>query len=150
MSKYLSTLDEKIHIRSMVDGEGFGLSVIHKDKGKVAYEEFSWKEYGPLLKSLWESYFKTGQKPKLAGQILSDDGFVIETLHYIAPGSFTHPCGATLSEDRESFLHWLKSQYNKISARINTDEFQYLDKELDTILSMHLERKKRQDTLTTR
>ena len=50
MSKHISTLVEKVHIRSCADGEGFGLSVIHEDKGQLGYEEFSWGVYGTTFK----------------------------------------------------------------------------------------------------
>lgn len=143
MSEHLLTLDEKVFIRSFADREGFGLSVIHKDRGKLAYEERSWEEYGPLLKQLWENYIKNGQKPQLIGYMLSDDGLVTETLHYIAPGSFSDPLGALLQLEQESFIYWLNSKKPNISARIDSEAFRYLDRELDSILQIHLERKER-------
>jgi len=143
MSEQLSTIDDKISIRSFADYEGFGLSVIHKDKGKIDYKEFSWEDYEVLLRGLWEGYLTQGQKPEVAGQILSDDGLVVETLHFIAPSSFHGPCGNKLKPNQESFIYWLKSQYPAISERIERDAFQYLDSELDCILQRNLERKNR-------
>ncbi|MCK4670501.1 MAG: hypothetical protein KAT43_04820 [Nanoarchaeota archaeon] len=141
MSKFLSTLDGKVTIKSCADWEGFGLSVLHEEKGKIDYKEFSWHEYGILLRQAWEEYITKGQKPELAGHTLSDDGLVTETLHYIAPNSFTHPAGPTLPSDQESFIYWLKSQSPRISQIINEQAFDFLDSELDVILRMNLERK---------
>lgn len=143
MSEQLSTLDDNVYIRSFADKEGFGLSVIHQDRGKIGYEEFSWEDYGVLLMGLWEGYLTRGKKPEVAGQTLSDNGLVIETLHFIAPSSFSGPLGATLRPNQESFLYWLKSQYSHISATIDKEVFRYLDMELDSILRINLERKDR-------
>lgn len=143
MSEQISTLDDKVCIRSFVDREGFGLSIMHKDRGKIGYEEFSWEDYEVLLRGLWDGYLTSGQKPRVAGQTLSDNGLVTETLHFIAPGSFSDPLGSTLRPNQESFIYWLKLQYSRILTTIDKEAFQYLDRELDSILRINLERKNR-------
>lgn len=143
MSKTYTTLDRKVHIRSMSDWDGFGLSVNHKERGKIAYIEYPWQEYGMKLRQFWEDLITKGKRPEIAGHKLSDDGLVTATLHYIAPGSFTQPAGPTLPSDQESFIYWLKSQGPRISQIIYQGAFEFLESELDTILRMNLERKDR-------
>ena len=142
MSEPLTTLDEKVVIRSFAYLEGFKLSAIHEEKGKLDCKEFSWESYGSLLKRLWEDYIIKGWKPELLGYALSDKVLVTETLHYIAPASFNNR-EVILPPNQESLIYWLKLQNSNIAARIGNEAFQNLDKGLDYILLINLGRKKK-------
>ena len=77
------------------------------------------------------------------GQTLTDEGFVGETLHFIAPNVFyASDCGP-LDEDRESFIYWLKSNYNLINNKISKESLDYLDRNLESILRLNLEKKRK-------
>jgi len=143
MSEELSTICEDITIHSMASSGKYHLSVYKKDEGKIAENSWSMDEYGGLIRTLWENYLKTEEKPKLLGQTLNNEGFITETLHYIAPGVFFCPDGPRLDGSRESFLYWLKAEARNIRLRIGEQEFSYLDRELEAILKKHLERRER-------
>ncbi|HJX50517.1 MAG TPA: hypothetical protein VJ438_03575 [Candidatus Nanoarchaeia archaeon] len=141
MSEELSTIRDDITIHSMASSGKYHLSVYEKGKGKIAENSWPMDEYGGLIRTLWANYLKTGEKPKLLGQTLSDEGFVEETLHYIAPGVFSCPDGPRLDDSREYFLYWLKAEASNIGLRIGEQEFSYLNRALEAILQTHLERK---------
>jgi hypothetical protein len=143
MSEELSTICEDITIHSMASGGEHHLSVYKKGEGKMADGSWPMDEYRILIKTLWETYLENGERPKLLGQTLSDDGFVTETLHYIAPGVFSCPDGPMLDDSRESLLYWLKAEAKNIGLRIGKEEASYLNRELEAILQTHLERKGR-------
>ncbi len=107
---------------------------------KIIEESYSMEDYGSLIKKLWEDYLK-GEESKLLGCALSNEGLVIETIHYLGPNIFSAIDGPVLDKNRESVLYWLKSQYQNIQARIG-DNFNFLNRELNGILQTHLERKK--------
>ena len=92
------------------------------------------------LKDLWEGYLNNSETPQLAEQPLSDLGLVVETLHFIAPGSFTSPTGPQLNSEQESLLYWLKSQYSTMTSKIDEKSLGYLHRELDDILRINLTR----------
>ena len=114
-------------------------SAVKKGEGKIAESSWPMNEYGTLIKTLWGSYLRSGERPKLLGQTLSDEGFVTETLHYIAPGVFSCPDGPMLDDSRESLLYWLKAEAKSIRLRIGEKEAYYLNRELEAILQTHLE-----------
>jgi len=144
MSKELLTVCKDITIYSTASNGKHYLTVFKKrgkELAEIAQGSYPMAEYGKLIKTLWEDYLRSGEKPKLLGQTLSDDGFVIETLHYIAPGVFTCPGGPMLDDSRESFLYWLKAEAKSIGLQIDEKEVSYLNGELEDILRIHLERK---------
>ena len=113
MSEELSTTDKDVTIHSLATGESYHLT-FYRNRKKISENSWSVNEYGILIKKMWEDYLKKEEKPVILGQTLSDEGFVEETLHYIAPNSFSAPNGPVLDHSHESFLYWLKSNSNSI------------------------------------
>ena len=142
MTTTLLTICNDTVIDSIAYNKKYHLSVFNIRKGEtIAEGSWSMDEYGILIKRLWEAYINSREKPKLLGQTLSDKGLAAETLHYIAPNVFFLPHCGPLDDSRECFLYWLKSESPRIRKRIGKNEFDYLNRELETILRMHLERK---------
>jgi hypothetical protein len=147
MSQEISTIEGKIITSFALDGK-FYLSAHTKDKVPTHFlfmmansqKEYAYQEYGTLLKNLWENYLNKGEKPKLLELTLTDNGLIDETLHYIAPGGFWGR--GPLDESHKSFLDWLNSQREKIRARINNEDFMYLESNLDNFIQQHLYRKR--------
>ncbi|MBW2966221.1 hypothetical protein KY342_03910 [Candidatus Woesearchaeota archaeon] len=142
MSKEISTLVKDIVINSLAKDGKYRLRVV-QDGRVTAYNTLSYKEYGKLLKDLWDNYINKGEKPQLLEQNLPDTSLVDETLHFIAPDSFFWPDGLPLEDYRESFIYWIKSNYDKIRSSINDESFKSLDCFIDGILKMHLARKQK-------
>lgn len=142
MSEHISVLDERKIITSLAAGGKYHLAVHAKDNAPDHFilmgsdQEYGYEEYCNVLKNLWENYIRTGEKPKLLGLTLSDDGFVTETLHCIAPAAWGG--SSPLLEYRESFTYWLKSKSQRIKERIGETKFEFLNKNLESILRLHI------------
>ncbi len=144
MSEEISTLERDVIIRSIFHNGNFHISAYRKGE-EVAKGSWTSGEYGALLKSMWESYINTKEKPKLLGQRLADDGLVAETLRYVAPSSFYKPENY-LDEERGSFARWLESKSDEISSKISRVSFDYLYSELSSILRINSSRTTGQGT----
>jgi hypothetical protein len=139
MSEHISVLDEGKVITSFATGGKYHLAVHDKDIVPIHFlfmgsdQDYGYEEYCGVLKGLWEKYISTGEKPRLLGLTLSDDGLVTETLHCIHPRA----AGYELPVYRESFAYWLKSKSSEIRAKIGA-EFERLDRDLKDILQHHI------------
>jgi hypothetical protein len=147
MSEHISVLDEGKVITSHAMGGKYHLAVHDKDGAPDHFifmgcdQEYGYEEYCGVLKKLWGDYVSKGEKPKLLGLTLSDDGLVIETLHCLAPAAWDY--SSPIPHYRESFVYWLKSKSPEIRARIGKNEFDHLDGNLESILRSHIESKQR-------
>lgn len=141
MSENIETVDGSIFLSS-VDGGNYDLLVIEKEgKKEIIMKSYSYAEYRNLIKKLWGSYLEEGKKPEIVGQVLTDKGFVIETLHSIAPALFWDPAYGPLDKFREDFIIWLKYNIRCIKEKIGEEETRRLEGSLEMILKEHLEKK---------
>lgn len=147
MSEHISVLDEGKVITSLASGGRYHLSIHDKEGAPTHFllmgsdQEYGYEEYCGVLKDLWNKYTSTGEKPKILGQTLSDEGLITETLHCIAPVAWGGE--SPLPPYRESFAYWLKSKSPEIRARIGEKEFDGLNRNLESILQHHLRSKQR-------
>ena len=147
MSESISTIEGK-GITSFASNGKFYLSAHDENNAPSHFlfmvagsqKEYTYQEYGILLKTLWENYLNKREKPKLLELTLTDAGLINETLHYIAPGSFWGR--GSLDDEHESFLYWLKSQDGKIRVIVSNEDFVYFERNLEDYIQAHLIRKK--------
>ena len=147
MSEHISVLDEGKVITSLAFRRKYHLAVHDKNNAPDHFlfmgsdQEYGYEEYCDVLKKLWGDYISKGEKPKLLGLTLSDNGLITETLHCIAPGAWDY--SSPLPQYRESFAYWLKSKSPEIRARIGENEFNDLDRNLESILQSHIRSKQK-------
>lgn len=142
MSEELTTIHKDVIIASSAHSGEYHLSAIKKGEGIIKKGSWSMETYLSLVRKLWEDYLNKDIKPQVLEQTLSDEGFVNETRHCIAPNSWYPPSTAgPLSLEKESFAYWLKSQSQKIQTKITPEAFNYLNRELDAIINLNIERK---------
>lgn len=140
MSEDIPTASDGVTIHSTAHNGAYHLSV---DRGEYVINRGSYPvgEYGKLLRELWEGYLERGERPRLLGHTLTDDGLAIETIHFLAPNSFYGPCSdEPLNNSREQFVYWLKTQLPRIQERIGEEEAVSIDGATDYILALHLGR----------
>jgi len=142
MSEELDTIREGVTIGSIATRESYNLTVYEPGKGAIRSDSFPNADYEVLMKGLWEKYLGQGEKPELVGETLTDQGFVWETLHIIAPGVFFGPGGPPLTKNQESFVYWLKGKMPDIEETLEPEQARYLSTNLDQVLHTHLERTK--------
>ena len=94
-----------------------------------------------MLKNLWQAYLEKGEVPKLLDLPLSDKGFLMETLHCIAPNAWSALGPEPLKQSREAFLYWLKGKSEKIKKKIGEEQFRIFNNNLEDILKTHLSAK---------
>lgn len=140
MSDEIDTLVDSVYIHSVaIDGK-FHLTA-RRGGEDIRERKFPYSEYAQFLRGIWENYLDKGEKPKLLGYEIPDMGLVDETLHCIAPASFSAPGNPHgLPDYRESLAYWLKSNSDKIKATIDAKSVDCLNTNLDGILKTHLER----------
>ncbi len=144
MSEEISTLEEGKVITSLAAFGEYRLAVHDKDNVPNHFlfigsdKAYGYEEYCDVLRALWEGFVDKCERPKLLGLPISDYGFVEETLHCIAPGGWGSPSAPPLAPCRESFVYWLISKSPEIQATIGQNEFDYLNRELESILQIHL------------
>lgn len=147
MSEHISLLHKDKVITSLAADGAYRIAVHNKATAPMHFlfmgadKSYTYEQYCDVLQGLWEQYLAAGKRPKLLRLALSDDGLVTETLHCIAPTAWYGPPSQPLPPYREKFAYWLKSKIKKIKKRINEEDFDYLNLNLETILRIHLSQK---------
>jgi hypothetical protein len=144
MSEHIELLDERKVITSFAGNGKYFLAVHNKKDAPYHFlamldsdKEYSDEEYCNVLKDLWDKYIHNDEKPKLLEQTLSNEGFIVETLHCIAPGAEGRQ--SPLLPFRKSFAYWLELNLPKMVGKIDNKELDSLRKELNLILRYPLE-----------
>jgi hypothetical protein len=149
MSEKIPVREEGKIITSLAADGNYYLAVHNKDNAPNHFlfmgcdKEYTFEEYCSLMQHLWDDYISKGKKPQLLGLTLTEEGLLLETLHCIAPLSWTGPGAEALPAYREKFAYWLKSRIGEINARLGKENARCFDQSLESILQTHIARKRR-------
>ncbi len=146
MSEDIQTINDDIIVDSLASNGKYHLSSFKKGVGMLKEISYPYEEYGILIRKLWEDLLERNIKPQLLEQTLTDDGFGIETLHYIAPNSFYFPTDDFILDwGRESLTYWLKLQSPNIKKLFSPALFRGFDRSLNEIIRINITRKEKAD-----